>query len=182
MITIEEISVNDKKAIDEAQGARVAMAKELLNKQAKWATVKTMAEFIQEYLLGYCDNHPEFADKIADQGKSFIECLKYVKSMALDWLKMHTLYEGGDVSGDVPDEICYNWAIDYYLKAREPSKCSVKPTTENTNGCVCSGSAKRKTATKAIAPVGDKDDAKDHLSELNGNNAATTEQLSLLGA
>jgi len=159
----------------------VSKAKEVLTLQADRFQMKTMADFVREYLIAYSEEHPEFSEKILDPAKSFAGCIKDIKSHALKWLREqpnNEMVEGerDGVSGDVPNDICYGWAIDYYTAVTVPKP---EPVVRNIE------SAKKKDAGKKSAKSGAQaeafaDDGKDH-ADTPGAKVSASEQLSLLG-
>jgi len=159
---MEEISIS---VIDQA--------KQVLQRQSERLTVKTMADYVLEHILSCCENDAVLAEKVSQPDKSFMDCIKYIKDRALDWLKEQQKIESSEcvnptiVCGDVPNEICYKWAVDYYNSVPAP-----KPYVP---------ASKAKNAKTVItAPV--KPDPEDKITNNPADGAAkvSTEQMSLL--
>jgi len=159
----------------------VSKAKDILSSQADRFLMRTMADFVKDYLSQYCDEHQEFAEKVSAPGKNFAGCIKKIHKEALKWLQdqPNTDMEGqAGVCGDVPNELCYGWAVDYYNSEPE-----LKPTVTTNVGSKKSSVVARKPGqpTPSVPKNGEFiDDGIDRAATPGGKKTAT-EQMSLLG-
>jgi len=128
---------------------QITKAKELLQLQAETLTLRTMADYVKDYISAYCEKDTDFSAKVNDPAKNFMDCIKYIKDHALKWLQEQQKMELGDycngVGGDVPNDVCYNWALDYYNSKPEPKEGS-KPRTSLTK-------TKNDKANKTPVPI-----------------------------
>lgn len=99
-------------------------AKEILELQAERTSLRTMADYVKEYLIAYCDEDPEFTERVNSSEKTFMDCIGFIKKKALEWLKEQQNMElsvfAQGIGGEVPPEICYGWAVEYYYSKPEP--------------------------------------------------------------
>lgn len=154
----------------------VSKAKETLSSQADRFLMRTMADSIKDYLSEYCDGHPEFAEKVSDPAKNFTGCIKRINREALKWLQEqpNTDMEGlAGVCGDVPNDICYGWAVDYYNSVPEPKP---KPNSAGKKAAI----ATRKQ-TPAESQSGEFADDGIERAGAPGSHGKAAEQMSLLG-
>ena len=82
-------------------------------------TRRNMKLCVNEHIQTLCLENPEFARKTMHPAKSLINCFKYINSKAQEYLKEEMKMTGekpesGGVGGDVPDDLCYKWAEDYF--------------------------------------------------------------------
>ena len=122
--------------MEEIKVSEIDQAKQVLQRQSERLTVKTMADYVLEHIVLCCENDAVFAEKINKPEKSFMDCIKYIKDKALEWLKEQQKMELNEyvkgVGGDVPNEICYQWAVDYYNSVPEPKPVVPESKGKNT--------------------------------------------------
>jgi hypothetical protein len=111
----------EQKAIDEVrdmsdEDAASAFAKRL-DDEAERLTRRKMKASVTEFLQGRCRNNPDFARLTLQPCKKIINCFKFINRHALAYLKKSNV---DGKSGDVPDELCYQWAADYFSDADTP--------------------------------------------------------------
>lgn len=164
-------------------------AKEIIELQAERTSLKTMADYVKEYIVGYCDEDPAFVERVNDPLKNFMDCIGYIKKKALEWLKEQqnlelTSYTQG-VGGDVPNDICYQWAVEYYYSKPEPKpapkeKAATGAKTKKNSKAAKTDSAEGSVNTQMSlldmmdtekkgdpVPLFDEDKAKDKSEEMN---------------
>lgn len=154
----------------------ITRAKEIIELQAERTSLKTMADFVKEYIIAYCDEDPGFVECVNNTEKSFMDCIGYIKKKALDWLKVQqnielTNYAQG-VGGDVPPDICYQWAVEYYYSKPEPKP---EPKKVESTG----SSSKTKAGKKNAAKGTPKDESANVQMTLMGGMAKQAEPISL---
>lgn len=129
---------------EEAQSARKALEQEQLNRlktmsddevmeasakrvsgDTERLTRRNMKECVSEYIQTLCFSDPAFARLTMQPRKTMIHCFYYINRKAMEFLQQEmkdngTRPEGpnGVYGGDVPDELCYQWAEEYF---RDPN-------------------------------------------------------------
>ncbi len=88
-------------------------------------TRRNMKICVTENIQTLCYEDTDFARLVMHPRKSMINCFKYINRKALEYLKEEMKVTGeknqGTIGGDVPDELCYQWAEEYFrdLNAHE---------------------------------------------------------------
>ena len=83
-------------------------------------TRRSMREFVTEHIQTKCLDDPAFARKVMHPRKSMIRCFWFINRKAQEFIlkKMELRGEKPErferIGGDVPDDICYQWAEDYF--------------------------------------------------------------------
>lgn len=81
-------------------------------------TRRNMKEMVCEHIQKMCDERPEFARKVLHPRKSMIRCFKYINRQARAYAEQEMKDNGMERTGvygcDVPDGLCYQWAVDYF--------------------------------------------------------------------
>lgn len=82
-------------------------------------TRRNMKECVSEHIQSVCSKDPAFARKTLHPHKSIIHCFHYINRMAKDYLQQEMKDndikpENGVYGGDVPDDLVYQWSIDYF--------------------------------------------------------------------
>ena len=82
-------------------------------------TRRNMKDMVSEYVQTMCVNDPSFARNTMDPKKSMINCVKYINNKAREYIKQEMedndmKPEDGMYGGDVPDDVVYQWAVDYF--------------------------------------------------------------------
>ena len=117
-----------KKDAEKAQMERImAMSEaELMSESMKRVgtdteklTRRNMKECVSEHIQSVCSKDPAFARKTLYPHKSIIHCFHYINRMAKDYLQQEMKDndikpENGVYGGDVPDDLVYQWSIDYF--------------------------------------------------------------------
>jgi len=92
----------------ETQDNQIIKAKEKLRLQSERLTLKTMADYVKDYVLECCEKDIVLSEKVNDPEKNFMDCIKYIKDQALKWLQEQQKIELSQfcngVGGDVPNE------------------------------------------------------------------------------
>ncbi|MCI8299439.1 MAG: hypothetical protein HFG73_02470 [Hungatella sp.] len=82
-------------------------------------TRRNMKECVSEHLQNLCRKDPVFARRTMHPHKSMIHCFKYINRMAKEYIRQEMedndiKPDAGGYGGDVPDDLCYKWAEDYF--------------------------------------------------------------------
>lgn len=120
-----------KRVAQEEQLQKIAemSEEELIQASAKRITDETerltrrnMKEYIAEYLQTLCLDDLAFAKLTMDPRKSYMHCIWYINRKAREYLEKEMEDNGmqrpfgvnGMYGGDVPDDLVYSWAEEYY--------------------------------------------------------------------
>lgn len=150
-------------------------------------TRRNMKECVAEHIQTMCLDDPAFARKVMHPRKSMIHCIWYINRKAREFVEQEMKDNGfpkenGVYGSDVPDDLCYQWAVDYFNDPdakedhEEEEKFVPQPyrgtTTASTKKSAAKGNAKNGDAPKDAKK---KDDVKPQpKAEAEG-------QISLLG-
>ena len=82
-------------------------------------TRRNMKICVGDHINEVCAVNPEFARKVMHPRKNMINCFKYITHLAKEYIKKEMedngeSTKGCDIGGDVPDDICFKWAVDYF--------------------------------------------------------------------
>lgn len=126
-------------------------------------TRRNMKDCVAEYIQTKCLEDSEFARMVMHPRKSMINCFHYINRKAREFIEQEmedndTKPENGVYGGDVPDDLCYQWAEDYF---RDPSaeEDEVKEEKFVSKPYILSSSSKakqKKTAKKKESPKAQK--------------------------
>jgi hypothetical protein len=100
---------------DDVAGASVKK----LGLDAERLTRRNMKLLVTEHIQTLCLDNPEFARKALHPRKSMMNCFKYINKKAQEYLKQE-MEDNGEkpsgyaIGGDVPDDLCYLWAEEYF--------------------------------------------------------------------
>lgn len=117
-----------KKATEQAQLDRLAamndeevLAASLkrVGEDTEKLTRRSMKECVAEHIQTLCLSDPAFARKVMHPRKSMIHCIWYINRQAREFIEKEIKdndfpKENGIYGGDVPDGLCYQWAVDYF--------------------------------------------------------------------
>ena len=105
-------AMNDDEAVDAAM-RRVGADTEKL-------TRRNMKDCVAEYIQTKCLEEPAFARLVMHPRKSMINCFHYINRKAREWIEQEMKDNdierpvNGVYGSDVPDDLCYQWAEDYF--------------------------------------------------------------------
>ena len=148
-------------------------------------TRRNMKDCVSEYIQTKCLEDPAFARRVGHPRKSMIHCIWYINRKAREYVEREmkdndVKPENGVYGSDVPDDLCYQWAVDYFNDPdakedqEEEEKFVPKPYT----------ASKGKSSKQAKGKKGDKKAAapkKAAEKESPKKPAEDDSQLSLLG-
>lgn len=126
-------------------------------------TRRNMKQCVTEYIQTLCLEDLDFARQVLHPRKNMIRCFRYINRKARDYIKQEM--EDNDekpVNGlygsDVPDDICYQWAKEYFfdMDAEEDKeneeKFIPKPYTEKSSKKPKKKAEKKKKETQKSEP------------------------------
>ena len=93
--------------------------------EAERVTRRNMKECVTEYVQQLCFSDIKFAQQVMHPRKSMINCFKYISRKAMEFVKQEMKDNGikpidGGYGCDIPDDLCYQWAIDYFNDMEAP--------------------------------------------------------------
>ncbi len=82
-------------------------------------TRRNMKDCVSEHIQTLCLDDPAFARRVMHPGKSMIHCFWYINRKAKEFVEQEmkdndVKPENGVYGSDVPDDLCYQWAVDYF--------------------------------------------------------------------
>lgn len=117
----------EKKAARQTQLDRIAAmgSAELLAASVKRVAADTekltrrnMKEAVAEHIQTRCREDASFARLVMDPAKSMVHCFQYINRQARAYAEQEMKDNGIERAGvyglDVPDGLCYQWAVDYF--------------------------------------------------------------------
>ncbi len=153
-------------------------------------TRRNMKECVAEHIQTLCLDNPDFARKVMHPRKSMIHCIWYINRKAREFIQQEMKDndirpENGIYGGDVPDDLCYQWAVDYFndpnaKEDEEKEEKFVAQPYRGTGTAASKKSASSKGKSKGKdAKKKDEDTAKPKAKEKA--NGGPEDQMSLLG-
>jgi hypothetical protein len=95
-----------------------AAAVKSLGDDTERLTRRNMKICVTEHVQALCQTDPAFARKAMHPRKNMINCFKFINEKAIAYVKRELELRGekavGEVAEDVPDDLCYQWAVDYF--------------------------------------------------------------------
>ena len=109
---LDELAAMTDEDVIKASTARVGADVEKL-------TRRNMKEAVAEHVQAVCRRDPTFARRTMLPGKSMVHCFWYINRMAKEFMEQEIKAENpnpasGMYGGDVPDDMVYQWAVDYF--------------------------------------------------------------------
>lgn len=183
----EEEVFNWENAIASVDGSLEENAMKRVSDEVEWLTHHELELSISEMLQTRCLEDSELVRQIYHPRKSMLNCFKYVKRKAEEYVKKEMMANGIEprnvaYGSAIPQNVCYQWAIDYFFDMDAPEdkdpkeeKFVPKPYTGKTVT-----TPKKKTEKKKPEPKKDPPKAKslenegqmDMFSMLGGDVAA----------
>jgi hypothetical protein len=119
-------------------------------------TRRNMKMCVTEHIQTICLDDPAFARLACHPRKSMINCFKYINRKAREFMeqemKDNDEKPNGWQGGDVPDDLCYQWAEDYFrnpaAKEDEDKEEKFVPKPYYGGGSASSKSKKKEPAKK----------------------------------
>lgn len=125
---------------------------------AERITRRNMKQCVTEHIQTRCLSDPAFARQVMHPRKTMIRCFRYITRKAKEFVEQEMKDtgekpEGGGYGCDVPDDLCYQWAEDYFMDmdAQEDKEKEEKFVPKPYTGKPAPKS-KKKTEKKKPAP------------------------------
>lgn len=148
--------------------AAVAAAMKQVGADTEKLTRRNMKDCVAEYIQTLCLEDPGFARMVMHPRKNMIHCFHYINRKAKEFIQQEMedndmKPENGVYGSDVPDDLCYQWAEEYFRdpdaeEDREKEEKFVPKPYVGTSGSKAKAKktaekkpvAKKSTATKAV--------------------------------
>ncbi len=113
----EEAALQKLQAMSDAD--IISASTERVRTDVERLTRRNMKECVAEHIQILCKKDPAFARRTMHPKKSMIHCFKYINRKAKDYIQQEMKDndiqpDNGVYGGDVPDDLCYKWAEDYF--------------------------------------------------------------------
>ena len=122
-------------------------------------TRRNMKLCVMEDVQTECLADPAFARLVMNPKKKMLNCFHYINRKAREYLEQEMKDNdekpmGGGFGGDVPDELCYQWAREYFrdADAKEDAEPEEKFVPKTYNGKVAKAGKGKKDKPKKAAP------------------------------
>ena len=120
----EQEQLDKLKAMDNDEVMAASMRR--VSADTERLTRRNMKECVSEHIQTLCLESPDFARLVMHPKKNMIHCFRYIYRKAKDFIEQdmkdnNVELTSGLYGEDVPDELCYQWAEDYfrYMYAEE---------------------------------------------------------------
>lgn len=150
-------------------------------------TRRNMKDCVSEHIQTKCLDDPEFARLVMHPRKTMVHCFWYINRKAREFIQQEMKDNdirpesvNGVYGSDVPDDLCYQWAEDYFRdpNAEEDKEKEEKFVAKPFNGKAASASKKPKTG-KVNNKKNEKQEAKEN-SDSGKKESIRDGQLSFL--
>lgn len=156
----EEIQFAWEEAVCVPDEQLMANSVKRLGDMTERLTRRNMKICVTENIQTLCYEDLAFARLVMHPKKSMINCFKYINRKALEYLKQEMKDNGekttgvSAIGGDVPDDLCYQWAEEYFrdLNAPEDKTDADKDFVPKAYNGAAGKSKKKETKKKAEAP------------------------------
>lgn len=134
---------------------------ERVETQTERLTRRNMKICVMEHIQNKCFVDREFRRLVMDPKKNMVNCFRYITNKAYEYIKEEMKINGIERHGmqgygdDVPDDLCYQWAEDYFYDANAKEDQDKDDTfvPKKYYGATASASKKKQPkASKETAP------------------------------
>ena len=186
-----------KKDAEKAQLARLsslsdeevtAQAMKRVGADTERLTRRNMKECVSEYIQTLCLEDPDFSRLTMHPRKTMIHCFFYINRKAREFVEQEMKDndikpENGVYGSDVPDDLCYQWAEEYFRDpdAKEDQEKDEKFVPRAYNGKANVKSKSTKTAGKKTAGKEKNGKKEEKKPQEKGADGGQFEQMTLAG-
>lgn len=119
----EQAAWENAVAMDDDQLLQASVKR--LGDDAERITRRNMKQCVTEYIQTHCYEDMDFARQVMHPRKSMIHCFRYINRKARDFVKQEMEDNDEKPTGDgygcdVPDDLCYQWAVEYFMDMEAP--------------------------------------------------------------
>ena len=151
-------------------------------------TRRNMKECVSEYIQTLCLEDPDFARLTMHPRKTMIHCFYYINRKAREFVEQEMKDndikpENGVYGSDVPDDLCYQWAEEYFRDpdAKEDQEKEEKFVPRAYNGKSSVMSKNTKAAGKKTAGKEKNEKKEEKKPQEKGADGGQFEQMTLAG-
>ena len=186
-----------KKEAEQAQLARLsslsdeevtAQAMKRVGADTERLTRRNMKECVSEYIQTLCLEDPDFSRLTMHPRKTMIHCFFYINRKAREFVEQEMKDndikpENGVYGSDVPDDLCYQWAEEYFRDpdAKEDQEKEEKFVPRAYNGKSNVKSKSTKTVGKKTAGKEKNGKKEEKKPQEKGADGGQFEQMTLAG-
>ena len=186
-----------KKEAEQAQLARLsslsdeevtAQAMKRVGVDTERLTRRNMKECVSEYIQTLCLEDPDFSRLTMHPRKTMIHCFFYINRKAREFVEQEIKDndikpENGVYGSDVPDDLCYQWAEEYFRDpdAKEDQEKEEKFVPRAYNGKSNGKSKSTKTVGKKTAGKEKNGKKEEKKPQEKGADGGQFEQMTLAG-
>ena len=186
-----------KKEAEQAQLARLsslsdeevtAQAMKRVGADTERLTRRNMKECVSEYIQTLCLEDPDFSRLTMHPRKTMIHCFFYINRKAREFVEQEMKDndikpENGVYGSDVPDDLCYQWAEEYFRDpdAKEDQEKEEKFVPRAYNGKSSVMSKNTKAAGKKTAGKEKNGKKEEKKPQEKGTDGGQFEQMTLAG-
>ncbi len=103
-----------------------AAAKKRVAEDTELLTRRNMKDCVAHFIAARCEAHPAFARLALQPGKSMVNCFRYINRKAREFAEKEMedndqKPEGGVYGLDIPDPLCYRWAVANFEDSDAPA-------------------------------------------------------------
>lgn len=133
--------------------AAVSAAMKQVGMETEKLTRRNMKDCVAEYIQTLCLENPGFARMVMHPRKNMIHCFHYINRKAKEFIQQEMedndiKPENGVYGSDVPDDMCYQWAEEYF---RDPDAEEDREKEEKFEPRPYAGKSGSKAKTKKTA-------------------------------
>ena len=119
----EQAAWENAVAMDDNQLLQASVKR--LGDDAERVTRRNMKQCVTEYIQTHCYEDMDFARQVMHPRKSMIRCFRYINRKAKEFVKQEMEDNDEKPTGygygcDVPDDLCYQWAVEYFMDMEAP--------------------------------------------------------------
>ena len=121
----EAVQIEWEKSVAVDDDTLISNSVKRLRDAAERITRRNMKLCVTEYVQTKCFEDISFAKQVMHPRKSILNCFHYINRKAKDYLQQEMKDNdekpaNGIYGGDVPDELCYQWAEEYFTDMDAP--------------------------------------------------------------
>ena len=133
--------------------AAVSAAMKQVGTETEKLTRRNMKDCVAEYIQTLCLEDPGFARMVMHPRKNMVHCFHYINRKAKEFIQQEMedndiKPENGVYGSDVPDDLCYQWAEEYF---RDPDAEEDQEKEENFEPRPYAGKSGSKAKAKKTA-------------------------------
>lgn len=168
--------------------AAVSAAMKQVGTETEKLTRRNMKDCVAEYIQTLCLEDPGFARMVMHPRKNMVHCFHYINRKAKEFIQQEMedndiKPENGVYGSDVPDDLCYQWAEEYFRDpdAKEDQEKEEKFVPKAYNGKSNGKAKSTKTAGKKNTGKEKNGKKEEKKPQEKGADGGQFEQMTLAG-